>query len=99
MAINFWFEHIVDAYLKACAEGRDWREACAEAEHAIGNGPRRVLTQEALQGKGITFSRQYLTKKVRDGDFPAPFQTPSTPKAEKRTETPSALSQTSPPAA
>ena len=91
MAFNFWFEYIIDAYLQACAEGRDWKEAVAEAERGIGNAPRRVLTQEALKNKGVTFSRQYLNKKVRDGDFPAPFQTPSTPKPKKE-GTSSALS-------
>jgi hypothetical protein len=77
MAINFWFEHIIDAYLVACAEGRPWGEACEEAEHAIGNAPRRVLTQKALKGKGVTYSRQHLHRKIRAGTFPPPFQTPA----------------------
>jgi len=25
MSTNYWFEHTIDAYLRACAEGRDWR--------------------------------------------------------------------------
>jgi hypothetical protein len=88
MGVNFWFEHHIDAYLQACAEGRDWKEAVAEAERAIGDAPRRVLTRKALETtKGIDFSRQYLRQKVRDGDFPPPFQTPSTPKPKVKAET------------
>ena len=91
MATNFWWEHVVDAYLQACAEGRDWKEAVAKAEREIGNSPRRVLTSKALkEEKGITFCRQYLNKKVRDQDFPAPFQTPSTPKPKPPAEVPPA---------
>jgi hypothetical protein len=26
VAVNFWFEHIIDAYLEACAEGGDWSQ-------------------------------------------------------------------------
>ena len=75
MAINLWFEHTVDAYLRACAEGRDWRLECAAAEQAIGNQPRRVLTQHDLRArKGIAYSRQHLAKKVKGGGFPKPFQ-------------------------
>ncbi len=75
MAVNFWFEHIIDAYLRACAEGRDWREACAAAAEQS-ETPRRVLTQQELQTKkGISWSRQHLSKKVRGGGFPKPFQT------------------------
>jgi hypothetical protein len=72
--INLWFEHVIDAYLAACAEGRDWREACAAAERTA--GPRRVLTQKALKIKGLSFSRQHVSRKVRDGTFPAPFKLP-----------------------
>lgn len=78
MGVNFWFEHIIDAYLKACAEGRDWVEECAAAERAIGNAPRVVLTQKGLKAKkGVDYSRQHLARKVRGGTFPRPFQTPS----------------------
>jgi predicted anti-sigma-YlaC factor YlaD len=77
MARNLWLEFVVDAYLQACADGRNWEEAVAEAERAIGNAPRRVLTREDLQTKkGIPYCRQYLSKKVREGTFPRPFQTP-----------------------
>jgi hypothetical protein len=78
VALNLWFEHIIDAYLRACAEGRDWREAVAAAEQSIGNGPRRVLTRKDLKArKGIHFSRQRLNKKVNAGSFPPPFQLPN----------------------
>ena len=84
MALNLWFEHHVDAYLRACAEGRDWREAVKEAERSIGDKPRRVLDREALKTqKGIGYSRQHLQKKIRDHDFPKPFQVPSTPDPDK----------------
>jgi hypothetical protein len=74
-ARNLWFEHIIDAYLLACAEGRDWQEAVAEAERTIGDRPRRVLTRVDLrEKKGIPFSRQYLAEKVRERTFPKPFQ-------------------------
>jgi hypothetical protein len=76
VGVNLWFEHIVDAYLKACAEGRDWREACAAAERNIGDKPRRVLTQKVLSEKGIGYTRQHLVRRVADGNFPAPFQLP-----------------------
>jgi hypothetical protein len=77
MATNFWFSHIIDAYLKACAEGRDWREACREAERAIGDGSRSVLTSKDLRTKkGISWGRQHISRKVRDGTFPRPFQAP-----------------------
>lgn len=73
MAINYWFEHIIDAYLTACAEKRDWREACAAADRVPGQ--RRVLTQKDLsERKGIAYSRQHLAKKIRGGAFPRPFQ-------------------------
>ena len=76
MGINLWFEHIIDAYLQACADGRDWREACAAAaEQAAGSTPRRVLTQEDLKTKkGLRYSRQHLAKKIRGDAFPRPFQ-------------------------
>jgi predicted anti-sigma-YlaC factor YlaD len=77
MAFNFWFEHVIDAWLKACAEGRDWEEAVAEAERTIGDKPRRVLTRVDLrEKKGIPFSRQYIAEKVRERTFPPPFQAP-----------------------
>ena len=66
MALNLWFEHVIDAYLRARAEGRDWREACAAAEPAP--GPLRVLTQQDLKTKkGLTYTRQHLAKKVKGG--------------------------------
>jgi hypothetical protein len=77
---NLWFEHTIDAFLRACAEGRDWRAAVAEAEAAIGNAPRKVLTQRDLRAKGIHFSRQHIGRKVDDGTFPPPFQMPFKPK-------------------
>ena len=84
MALNLWFEHQIDAYLTACAQMRDWREAIATADAEIKDGPRRVLTQRDLRDrKGIYFSRQRLNTKVKDGSFPSPFQLPSVP-APKR---------------
>jgi hypothetical protein len=77
VSINFWFEHTLDAYLRACAENRDWREAVEEAERNIGNTPRRVLTQRAFRSKGITYSRQHIDRKVREKTFPPPFQLPN----------------------
>jgi hypothetical protein len=75
MAVNLWFEHVIDAYLDACAQGRDWRAAVAVAEKAAGDAPRRVLTQQDLKlQKGLRYSRQHLAKKVRGGAFPPPFQ-------------------------
>jgi hypothetical protein len=75
MALNLWFEHVIDAYLTACAEGRDWREACAAAEQSAGNAPRKVLTAKDLKvKKGLRYSRQHLAKKVKGGGFPKPFQ-------------------------
>jgi hypothetical protein len=76
VSTNFWFEHTLDAYLQACAEGRDWREAVAEAERTIGDAPRRVLTQKAFKAKGLTYSRQHIDRKVREKTFPPPFQLP-----------------------
>jgi len=73
VALNLWFEHVIDAYLRARAEGRDWREACAAAEPAP--SPLRVLTQQDLKTKkGLTHTRQHLAKKVKGGAFPKPFQ-------------------------
>jgi len=89
MATNFWFEHHIDAYLVACAEGRDWVEAIAAAERAIGESPRRVLTRAGLKAKGISYSRQYLIDKVSDGTFPRPFQMPISDNARHRTRRPS----------
>jgi predicted DNA-binding transcriptional regulator AlpA len=41
----------------------------------------RVLTQNDLAAcKGICFGRQHINRKVRDGTFPRPFQTPSPPR-------------------
>jgi hypothetical protein len=75
VSINYWFEHVIDAYLTAVAHGRDWQSACAEAER-INKGPVRVLTQANLAAKGIPYSRQHIYRKVSDGTFPAPFQFP-----------------------
>jgi hypothetical protein len=78
VAINFWFENVIDAYLSALAEGRDWKAAVSEAK--ISKEPRRVLTQKDLRPeKGIGYSRQHLTKKIRNGTFPRPFQLPVDP--------------------
>jgi hypothetical protein len=76
VSVNLWFEHHIDAFLTACAQGRDWRAACAEAERNIGDKPRRVLTQRGLFEKGIRYSRQHLVRRVADGNFPAPFRMP-----------------------
>ena len=85
MALNLWFEHVIDAYLQACASGRDWREAIAAADEQF-EGPRRVLTREDLKTrKGIHYSRQHLAKKVKGGGFPKPFQSDSSwARPEKR---------------
>jgi predicted anti-sigma-YlaC factor YlaD len=76
VARNFWFEHVVDAFLQACAEGRDWKQAVAEAERAELDAPRRVLTQKDLKAKGVRYSRQHVAKRVARGTFPRPFQLP-----------------------
>jgi hypothetical protein len=82
MALNFWFEHVIDAYLRACAAGVDWKAAVAEAERTH-TGPVRVLTREDLAtSKGIVFGRQHIDRKVRDGTFPRPFQTPTPPRPQ-----------------
>jgi hypothetical protein len=76
VSVNFWFEHVIDAYLTAVAQGRDWRSACAEAERT-NKGPVRVLTQaDFLPAKGIRYSRQHIARKVADKTFPAPFKLP-----------------------
>lgn len=76
MSVNFWFEHVVDAYLKAVAQGRDWRSACADAEQAKKNQPVRVLTHKGLRAKGITYSRQHIARRVAGKTFPKPFNLP-----------------------
>ena len=74
MAINLWFEHVIDAYLQACADERDWREACAVAVQAVGNTPRRVLTQKDLKTKkGLRYSRRHRRRKFAVALSPAPF--------------------------
>ena len=85
VSVNLWFEHVIDAYLLACAQGRDWHEAVAEAEaeKAAGNGSRRVLTQKGLRSKGLTYSRQHIGRKFRPAPFPhlSSFPTSSTRKS------------------
>ena len=77
MSVNFWFEHIIDAYLKAVANGLDWREACAAAEHANKNRPVVILTQKDLSAKkGIKYTRQHIARRVAEKTFPAPFNLP-----------------------
>jgi hypothetical protein len=73
--INFWFDHVIDAYLDACAKGEDWRPAVADAERQHGGKPRVALTQKDLKArKGIPYSRQHVMRKVDDGTFPPPFK-------------------------
>jgi hypothetical protein len=81
MRTNFWFESVIDNYLAALADGRNWREAvaAAQAQVAASGQPRRVLTQKALQAKGITYSRQHLSDLVSKGVFPPPFRLPTDP--------------------
>jgi hypothetical protein len=43
MSVNFWLESVIDAFLLAVAQGRDWKSACAEAERTS-KSPLRVLT-------------------------------------------------------
>jgi hypothetical protein len=77
MSVNLWFDHVIDAYLSACAQGQDWREACIAAEQIAAQRSRRVLTQKALRSeKGIAYSRQHIQKLIRAGKFPKPFQLP-----------------------
>lgn len=76
MAINLWPEPVIDAYVRACATGRDWKAECAAAQMALDGEPFRVLTLKALKAKGVPYSRQHLTKLVRWGRFPRPFQLP-----------------------
>ena len=74
-SLNFWFDHIIDAYLEACAKGENWQAACAEAEKRQGDRPRRVLTQRALKTeKGIDYTRQHITRIVEAKAFPPPFK-------------------------
>ncbi len=77
MGFNYWWEHVVDAYLTACAEGRDWRQAVAAAEAAHGHAPRKALTQKDLKSKGVPYSRQHIDRNVRLGTFPKPFKLPT----------------------
>jgi hypothetical protein len=77
MSVNFWFEHVIDAYLRAVAQGRDWHAACAEAEQANKNCQIRVLTHKGLRAKGISYSRQHIARRVAAKTFPAPFNLPS----------------------
>jgi hypothetical protein len=76
MSFNLWFEDVIDAFLGAAAEGRDWRAAVADANKANRGRPRRILTQEGLRAKGIRYSRQHIRRRVVAGTFPAPFQLP-----------------------
>jgi hypothetical protein len=75
VSTNFWFEDVIDAFLTACATGKNWRQACAAAQNDT-TKPRRVITQKGLKAKGIPFSRQHLHRKIDAGAFPAPFQLP-----------------------
>jgi hypothetical protein len=75
MSVNFWFEHVIDAYLDAVAKGEDWRLAVNAAQAS--KGPRRLLTQKDLKAKGVKYSRQHLTKLLRKRVFPQPFQIPA----------------------
>jgi hypothetical protein len=81
MRPSLWFEHTIDNYLAAVAEGREWRAAIAEAEAKVQaeGTPRRVLTRGALKSeKGISYSRAQLHRMVLAGDFPKPFRLPTT---------------------
>jgi hypothetical protein len=78
VGLNLWLEPVIDAYLLACAQGRDWREAVAAAEQIASGNPLCVVTQKDLKSKkGVKYSRQHLHRKVRSGTFPAPFQLPA----------------------
>jgi predicted DNA-binding transcriptional regulator AlpA len=75
VAFNLWFESVIDAWLAARAERRDWREAVNEVERTLGDRPQRVLTRIDLkERKGIPYSRQHIDRLVREGQFPRPFQ-------------------------
>jgi len=76
VAVNFWFEHVIDTFLEAVAAGRSGAEACAAAENVECREPRRLLTQKDLKAKGLRYSRQHVAKRVRGGTFPRPFQLP-----------------------
>jgi hypothetical protein len=76
MSINLWFEHVIDSYLLAVAQGRDWEAACADAERANKGKPLRVLTHKDLRSKGIGYSRQHIARRVAANTFPAPFNLP-----------------------
>ena len=87
MSRNLWLEFVIDAYLQACADGRDWKAAVAEAEHA-GDIPLRVLTREDLkEKKGIPYSRQSSRKKFASARFRGhskrPFKTRAPPRRLK----------------
>lgn len=74
-SLNFWFDHVINAYLAACAKGEDWHQAVADAEQQYGDKPRTVLTQKDLKDrKGIAYTRQHIERKVKDGTFPPPFK-------------------------
>jgi len=75
MGMNFWFENVIDAYLDAVASGQDWKQAVNKAKSS--REPRRLLTQKDLRAKGVTYTRQHLTKLLRKGTFPRPFQLPA----------------------
>src|SRR5262249_54986468 len=76
MSVNFWFEHIIDAYLKAVAQGGDWRSACADAEQATKNQPVRVLTHKGRRAKATNYARQPTAGGVAGKTFPKPFNLP-----------------------
>jgi hypothetical protein len=77
MSINYWFNHTIDCFLEACAEGRSAQEAVTAAEAATATGELRVLTQPDLRAKGIKYSRQHLTRLIDAGLFPRPFHMPT----------------------
>jgi hypothetical protein len=78
MSINYWFEHVIDCFLRACAEGRSAEDAVAQAAVAPTPNELRVLTQPDLRPKkGIKYSRQHLTRLVDAGIFPRPFHLPT----------------------
>jgi predicted DNA-binding transcriptional regulator AlpA len=79
MSINFWLESVIDAFVKACAEGRDWRPDCEAAAAAINSDtPVRVLKQKDLGPvKGLDYSRQHIARLVDEKRFPKPFQLPT----------------------